>query len=72
MAWLRPTFAILIALFGSIADAGPQAVPRKYHAGFYLEGCKKSSSVRPAPHLVLIVVSRPNRPIDLPASLDRA
>ena len=40
MAWLRPTFAILIALFGSIADAGPQAVPRKYQAGFYLEGCK--------------------------------
>ena len=31
----------------------------------------KSSSVRPAPHLVLIVVSRPERPIDLPASLDR-
>src|SRR5947207_2643713 len=28
----------------------------------------KSSSVRPAPHLVLIVVSRPDRPIDLPAS----
>jgi hypothetical protein len=40
MAWLRPTLAILIALFGSIADAGPQAVPRKYQAGFYLEGCK--------------------------------
>src|SRR4029077_15957045 len=31
----------------------------------------KSSSVRPAPHLVLVVVSRPERPIDLPASLDR-
>ena len=31
----------------------------------------KSSSVRPAPHLVLIVVSRPDRHIDLPASLDR-
>src|SRR5215831_17705510 len=31
----------------------------------------KSSSVRPAPHLVLIVVSRPERPVDLPASLDR-
>src|SRR5262249_11519338 len=31
----------------------------------------QSSSVRPAPHLVLIVVSRPERPVDLPASLDR-
>src|SRR5262249_13631228 len=31
----------------------------------------KSSSVRPAPHLVLIVVSRPERPIDFPAALDR-
>ena len=31
----------------------------------------QSRSVRPAPHLVLIVVSRPDRPIDLPASLDR-
>jgi Rap1a immunity proteins len=40
MAWLRPTFAILITLFGSIADAGPQAVPRKCQAGFYLDGCK--------------------------------
>ncbi len=40
MTWLRPTFAILIAIFGSTADAGPQAVPRKYQAGFYLEGCK--------------------------------
>ena len=40
MILLRPAFAILIALFGSTADAGPQAVPRKYQAGFYLEGCK--------------------------------
>jgi hypothetical protein len=40
IAWLRPAFAILVALFGSIADAGPQPVPRKYQAGFYLEGCK--------------------------------
>jgi hypothetical protein len=40
MTWLRPAFAILIAIFGSTADAGPQAVPRKYQAGFYLEGCK--------------------------------
>src|SRR3954453_4158009 len=31
----------------------------------------KSRSVRPAPHLVLIVVSRPDRHIELPASLDR-
>src|SRR5215813_12366166 len=31
----------------------------------------KSSSVRPAPHLVLIVVSRSEPPIDFPASLDR-
>src|SRR6516164_442075 len=31
----------------------------------------KPRSVRPAPHLVLIVVSRPERRIDLPASLDR-
>jgi hypothetical protein len=36
----RSAFAILVALFGSTADAGPQAVPRKYQAGFYLEGCK--------------------------------
>ena len=40
MTWLRPAFAILIAIFGSTADAGSQAVPRKYQAGFYLEGCK--------------------------------
>ena len=39
MALLRPAFAILLALFGTIADAGPQAVPRKYQAGFYLDGC---------------------------------
>jgi hypothetical protein len=40
MIWLRPAFATLIALFGSTAEAGPQAVPRKYQAGFYLDGCK--------------------------------
>src|SRR6185369_17659738 len=40
MTWLRPAFAMLIAIFGSTADAGPQAVPRKYQAGFYLDGCK--------------------------------
>ena len=40
MTWLRFAFPILIAIFGSTADAGPQAVPRKYQAGFYLEGCK--------------------------------
>ena len=40
MFLLRVAFAALIALFGSIADAGPQAVPRKFQAGFYLEGCK--------------------------------
>jgi hypothetical protein len=40
MTWLRLAFALLIALFGSTADAGPHAVPRKYQAGFYLEGCK--------------------------------
>src|ERR1700730_5825383 len=40
MALFRSAFAILLALFGSTADAGPQAVPRKYQAGFYLEGCK--------------------------------
>jgi hypothetical protein len=40
MAWLRLGLAILIALFGSTAYAGPQAVPRAYQAGFYLEGCK--------------------------------
>src|SRR5262249_19733047 len=31
----------------------------------------QSSSVRPAPHLVLIIVSRPERRVDLPTSLDR-
>ena len=40
MTLLRPACALLIALFGSTADAGPEAVPRKYQAGFYLEGCK--------------------------------
>ena len=40
MTLLRSAFAILIALFCSAADAGPQTVPRKYQAGFYLEGCK--------------------------------
>ena len=41
MTWSRSAFVILIALFGTIAaDAGPQAVPLKYQAGFYLEGCK--------------------------------
>jgi len=40
MALLGPVFAILIALFGSTAYADPPAVPRKYQAGFYLEGCK--------------------------------
>jgi hypothetical protein len=41
MTWLRSAFLILITLFGTIAaDAGPQAVPLKYQAGFYLEGCK--------------------------------
>ena len=40
MDLFRPAFAILLALFGSTADAGWQAVPRKYQAGFFLEGCK--------------------------------
>ena len=40
MFLLRVAFATLITLFGSIADAGPQAVPRKFQAGFCLEGCK--------------------------------
>jgi hypothetical protein len=41
MTWLRSAFVILITLFGTIdADAGPKAVPLKYQAGFYLEGCK--------------------------------
>ena len=39
MVWLPPAFAILIALFGSTAHAGPPAVPRAYQAGFYLPGC---------------------------------
>ena len=39
MAWLPPAFAILIALFGSTAHAGPPAVPRAHQAGFYLPGC---------------------------------
>ncbi len=40
MIWLRPAFAMLIALCSSTADAGSQAVPRKYQAGFYLDSCK--------------------------------
>ena len=40
MALFRPALVILLVLCGSTADAGPQAVPRKYQAGFYLEGCK--------------------------------
>src|SRR5690242_1428275 len=41
MTWWRSAFVILIALVGPIAaDAGPQVVPRKYQAGFYLDGCK--------------------------------
>ncbi len=40
MFLLRAAFATLITLFGLSADAGPQAVPRKFQAGFYLEGCK--------------------------------
>jgi hypothetical protein len=39
-ALFRSAFAILLALVGSTAEAGPQAVPRKYQAGFYLDGCK--------------------------------
>ena len=40
MTWWRSAFVILIALVCPIAaDAGPQ-VPRKYQAGFYLDGCK--------------------------------
>ena len=34
MTWLRLGLAILFALFGSTAYAGPQAVPRAYQAGF--------------------------------------
>ncbi len=40
MAWLRPAFATLMALFGSTAHVGPQAVARAYQAGFYVSGCK--------------------------------
>jgi Rap1a immunity proteins len=40
MESVRPAFAILMALFGSTADAAPRMVPRKFQAGFYLEGCK--------------------------------
>jgi Rap1a immunity proteins len=39
-ALLQLGFAVLIALFGSTAHAGPQAVPRAYQADFYLPGCK--------------------------------
>jgi hypothetical protein len=40
IAWVRPAIAILAALLGATAHAGPQAVPRAYQGGFYLEGCK--------------------------------
>ena len=40
MTLLRPAFAILLPLFGSMAHAGPQSVPRAYQADFYLPGCK--------------------------------
>jgi hypothetical protein len=40
MTQLRPAFAILLPLFGSMAHAGPQSVPRAYQADFYLPGCK--------------------------------
>ena len=30
----------LAVLFGSMAHAGPQSVPRAYQADFYLPGCK--------------------------------
>jgi hypothetical protein len=39
-ALLQLGFAVLIALFGSTAHAGPQSVPRAYQADFYLPGCK--------------------------------
>jgi hypothetical protein len=39
-ALFRSAFAILLALVGSTAEADPQAVPRKYQAGFYPDGCK--------------------------------
>ena len=57
-----------------LLDIHPRvAVPLvSVRVGVALEISKaKPRSVRPAPHLVLIVVSRPDRPIDLPASLDR-
>ena len=34
MALFRPALVILLVLCGSTADAGPQAVPRKYQAAF--------------------------------------
>jgi Rap1a immunity proteins len=34
------TFAILLALFGPAAQAGPPSVTRAYTAEFYLPGCK--------------------------------
>src|ERR1700691_4523890 len=42
MTWLRPAFAfvILLALFGSTAEADPPEVTRAYTAEFYLLGCK--------------------------------
>ena len=40
MTLLRPAFAILLPLFGSMEHAGPQSVPRAYQADFYLPGCK--------------------------------
>jgi hypothetical protein len=46
MESLRPAFAIFMALFGSTADAAPRMVPRKFQAGFYLEGCKDFLAVR--------------------------
>jgi hypothetical protein len=37
---LRPAFAILLPLFGSMSHAGPQAVSPAYQADFYLPGWK--------------------------------
>src|SRR5262249_52148017 len=57
-----------------LLDIHPRvAVPLvSVRVGVTLEISKaKPSSVRPTPHLVLIVVSRPERPVDLPTSLDR-